>query len=56
MHVDFSASITADIEDSEHDLIVGAKYGYAILNRHTGRIDCLKKVWDEMDGPGKGER
>lgn len=56
VHVDFEASITADIEGSEQDLIVGAKHGYAILNRHTGQINDLKNFWDERDGPGKEER
>lgn len=56
MHVDFYASITADIEGAEKDIIVGAKYGYALLNRSTGQINDLKKIWDERDGPGKEER
>lgn len=56
MRVDSNASITADIEGSERDLIVGAKHGYAILNRDTGKINYLKKVWDERDGFGKAER
>lgn len=56
MRVDRKASITADIEGAEQDVIVGAKHGYAILNRDTGKIDYLKKVWDERDGPGKEER
>ncbi|MCJ1464336.1 hypothetical protein MMC07_002949, partial [Pseudocyphellaria aurata] len=56
LDLDVAVSITADIEGSEKDIIVGAKHGYALLNRNTGQIMTLKKIWDERDGPGKEER
>lgn len=57
MDVDFSASITADIEGSETRSYCGEpSMDMRILNRDTGQINYLKKVWDESDGPGKGER
>ena len=35
---------------------MGAKHGYAILNRNTGRHEYLKRLWNEKDEPGKEER
>lgn len=55
MGADSNTSVTANIEGSEEDLIVGAKLGYAILNRNTGHLEYLKKVWDEAE-PGKEQR
>ena len=51
----FSSS-TAEIEGTEDKVIVGAKYGYALLTRSNGELEYIKKVWDERDGPGKAER
>ncbi|MCJ1243912.1 hypothetical protein MMC30_001109 [Trapelia coarctata] len=45
-----AVSITADIEGSENEeIIVGAKYGYATLNRQTGELKYLKKVWGDPE-------
>ncbi len=49
-------SITADIEGLQDDIIVGAKHGFAVLNRKTGKHVYIKKLWDAEDGPGKEER
>jgi hypothetical protein len=35
---------------------VGAKYGYALMNRKTKKLEYIKKVWEAKDGEGKGER
>jgi len=35
---------------------VGAKHGYAIMNRKTKKLDYIRKVWEERDGPGKDGR
>ncbi len=37
-------------------MIVGAKYGFAIMNRNTKKLEYIKKVWEDRDGPGKDER
>ena len=49
-------STTANIEGSDSELIVGAKYGYAILNRKTGKHELIKEIWDERDDAEKGKR
>lgn len=49
-------SITAHIEGTDDELIVGAKLGYAIFTRSSGKLEYIRKVWDERDGPGKAER
>ena len=51
-----SSSITADVEGSDNEIIVGAKEGYAIMNRETKKLEYIKKVWEERDGPGKKDR
>ncbi len=35
---------------------MGAKYGFAIMNRKTKKLDYIKRVWEIKDGPGKDER
>ena len=50
------SSTTADIEGTADELIVGAKYGYALLARDTGEFEYIKRVWDERDGPDKPAR
>ena len=50
------SSVTADIEDSQDDIIVGAKHGYAVLNRKTAKLVYVKKLWDDRDERGKEER
>lgn len=49
-------SVTANLDSSEEQLAVGAKYGYATLDLGTGKTTYIKKVWTEADGPGKEER
>lgn len=49
-------STTAHIEGTEDELIVGAKLGYAYFKRSSGKLEYVKKVWEERDGPGKAER
>lgn len=44
------------MEGNEDEIIVGAKYGYAIMQRSTGKLEYIKKVWDERDGSGKANR
>ena len=51
-----SLRTTADIEGTDDEIIVGAKHGYALLNRTTGKHEYLNRLWDETDGPGKEER
>ncbi|KAJ5895153.1 hypothetical protein N7495_006844 [Penicillium taxi] len=40
--------------DVDH-LIVGAKHGFARLNRTTGDLSYIREAWGEEDGPGKAE-
>ena len=49
-------SVTANLDSSEEQLVVGAKYGYATLDLGSGKTTYIKKVWTEADGPGKEER
>lgn len=49
-------STTADIEGNDEEIIVGAKHGYALMNRKTKQLEYIKKVWESKDGPGKEER
>lgn len=53
--IDCAISTTAHIEGTGDELIVGAKLGYAVLNRGTEQLKYIKKVWDEHDGAGKEE-
>lgn len=52
--------MTANIADAgdkyKDQIIVAAKYGYALVNRHTGEMSYLRKVWDDQEGPQKAER
>ncbi|KAI9877082.1 MAG: hypothetical protein M1830_004857 [Pleopsidium flavum] len=54
--LEVAVGVTADIDGSQDDIIVGAKHGFAVLNRKTGKHVYIKKLWDEKDGPGKEER
>ncbi|KAJ5632462.1 hypothetical protein N7490_008801 [Penicillium lividum] len=48
--------VTANIANAEADqLIVGAKLGFARLNRTTGELSYIREAWGEDDGPGKAE-
>ena len=45
--------MTADIEGTDDEYIVGAKAGFAILNKKTGDLKYIRKFWDD---PAKEER
>lgn len=49
-------SVTADIEGSQDHIIVGAKHGFALLDRKTAKHVYIKKLWNEKDGPEIEER
>lgn len=49
-------STTADIEGNEDEIVVGAKHGYAIMNRKTKKLEYITKVWEKSDGEGKDKR
>ncbi|KAL8778680.1 MAG: hypothetical protein Q9213_007294 [Squamulea squamosa] len=49
-------STTAHIEGTDDELIVGAKLGYAYYKRSLGKLEYIKKVWNDSDGSGKEER
>ena len=53
---DCSIRVTADIEGSDDLLAVGAKRGFATVNRNTGELKYISKVWNEQDGEGREER
>ena len=42
-------SVTADIEGTDDEYIVGAKAGYAIVNKQTGELRYIKKYWDDQE-------
>ena len=48
--------VTADIQGSDDELIVGAKYGYALMERKTGRLKYVKKVWNPQEAAEKEKR
>ncbi|KAJ5096003.1 hypothetical protein NUU61_005359 [Penicillium alfredii] len=50
-----SVGVTANASGSYDQLIAGAKYGFARLNRSTGTLSYIHEVWGE-EGPGKAER
>ncbi|CAI7564173.1 unnamed protein product [Penicillium pancosmium] len=59
VNTDAAIGVTANIagaakEDQDH-LIVGAKCGFARLNRSTGKLTYIREAWGEEDGPGKAE-
>ncbi|MCJ1351529.1 MAG: hypothetical protein MMC33_001513 [Icmadophila ericetorum] len=57
LELEDAVGFTTDIDDSEGGkILVGAKYGYATLDRLTGRLEYVKKIWSEEDGPEKGKR
>ncbi|KKK21544.1 hypothetical protein P175DRAFT_0527550 [Aspergillus ochraceoroseus IBT 24754] len=53
--LDTSASIgvTANIanpdEDQKDQIVVGAKHGFALVNRTTGELSYIAKPWDDQD-------
>ncbi|KAJ5580589.1 hypothetical protein N7450_006890 [Penicillium hetheringtonii] len=59
VNTDAAIGVTANIADIEKEyqdqLIVGAKYGFARLDRSTGKLTYIREAWGENDGPGKAE-
>ena len=50
-------SVTADIENaSGNTIVVAAKYGFAKLDRSTGKLEYLKRVWEEKDDIRKADK
>ena len=49
-------STTAEIEGTEDKIIVGAKYGYALWTRANGKLEYIKRIWDDCDGSDKENR
>jgi hypothetical protein len=43
-----SVGVTADIEERD-DLLICAKYGFATMDRTTGKFGYLSKVWEGED-------
>ncbi|KAI9713748.1 MAG: hypothetical protein M1812_006586 [Candelaria pacifica] len=54
--LDTPVGVTADIEGSTKELIIGAKAGYALFNRETGEYKYIKQFWDGQDDSGKEHR
>ena len=50
-----SNSVTADIHGDDENIIVAAKYGYAIMNKKNGKLKYVKKTWVD-EGEVKSER
>lgn len=52
-----TANIADDGEEAYKDkIIAGAKQGFALVDRHTGEMTWLCKVWDEDAEQGKSQR
>ncbi|KAF8422494.1 SMP-30/Gluconolaconase/LRE-like region-domain-containing protein [Tirmania nivea] len=41
-------SVTVDIEGTDDEYIVGAKRGFAIINKKTGDFKYIKKFWSDL--------
>lgn len=50
-----TANIADTAKEYQDQLIVGAKYGFARLDRSTGKLTYIREAWGEKDGPGKAE-
>ena len=48
-----SIGVTADVEGSEDLFIAATKYGFAKMDRTTGKFHYLRKAWEgeEQDKP-----
>lgn len=45
------------IEGDDDNLIAAAKYGFAIMERATGKLKYIARAYDDSkDGEGKSER
>ena len=55
--LEFSIATTANIEGNDQEFIFGGKLGYGIMNKDTGEVHWIKKVWTDAeridDGGGK---
>lgn len=49
LQLDVPVGVTADIEGTDDEYIVGAKAGYAIVNKKTGELRYIKKFWDDQE-------
>ena len=49
-------STTADIEGDDGEIIVGAKEGFALMDRETKKLRYVKRIWGEGDGEEKVKR
>ncbi|KAI9797097.1 MAG: hypothetical protein M1835_002085 [Candelina submexicana] len=54
--LDTPVGVTADIEGTTKEFLIGAKAGYALFNRETGEYRYIKKFWTERDDPEKEHR
>jgi len=52
----FLFSITADVEGDRERFIVGARDGFAFMDRGTKKLEYVNRVWTGEDGAGKSER
>lgn len=52
--------VTANIEhvddSSQEQIIVAAKEGFALMNRNTGDLSYISKVWELQNEPDKAKR
>ncbi|KAI9733076.1 MAG: hypothetical protein M1834_003622 [Cirrosporium novae-zelandiae] len=47
---------TADIDGDKDNIIVGAKYGFALLDKKTGKLEYVAKLWNDTDPEGTAEK
>lgn len=50
----FSIGTTANIEGNDEEFVFGGKSGYGIMNKKTGDVRYIKKMW-EADGVQQGK-
>lgn len=55
--LDFSIATTADIEGSDAEFVFGGKLGYGIMNKDSGAVRWIQRMWSDAerqdDGGGK---
>lgn len=57
IHLPFSIGTTADIEGNDDEFIFGGKSGYGIMNKKTGDVRYIKKMWETEEAQeGKEHR
>jgi len=53
----FSIGTTADIEGNNDEFVFGGKLGYGIMNKKTGDVRYIKKMWEAQEAQqGKEHR